>query len=1095
MEMKPTRQGLMHMVNIVMVFKTCVTICLALSMSPSHASSAPMTQYYPYPAPTYGPPHFQPQPPSHMQPALSPPNIPGILPHPASHCNGESPQELDASPPPSQMYIQKDESYQCSTYKFRRKLESRSRDKLMLPNQSNSLLNKRGKKLYGYDERYHIGGSSASGSNASEDEEVSWIMSDYLSNLRPPVITELSPYSVMVSWKPPELPCTSELDPATCATLQQSEIMYEVMLCEKTKETKFKSVYSGMDHHCNITSLKPATEYYICIQASVDDVRGNTAKGITFKTKTVEPEAPQPPRLCARTKNSLTLKWSSNCDSPNSKITYILECDEGYSRNNFSPIYTGPLKQYKVTKLSPATGYRFRLAAMNEKGKSSFSEICCYFTSGNIPSQPSPPILKQAYINRLHLEWERRTFDDDFNLQIEDENMRHGFLTAYSGRDNHFICSGLKGNTEYKFRLMASNEEGSSPWSKTVTFCTLPDKLSCPGRPIPKGRIHASCFRVTWDPPKDCRHSSINKYILEIDRGLGFESVYTGADNEFFLENLLPGTTYKLRVACITAAGHSPYSDVNNVTTAAVSPGKCALPKLRGKPEASYVCLDWSHPEHDGGSAVAEYEVDMTSPDNVTLQVYKGPETSCIVDDLLPGRPYLFQVRAYNRVGAGPFSDPLEVVSGAGPPDSPRNLSATCDSPFSCQLSWEEPMNNGAAITSYQLQWSTEDVDESFSELYDGLSSKYIAQGLMPASSYYFRVRASNEAGHGPNSNIVSCKTPASAPGTISGFNVQALSSAIYLSWTEPLSNGSPILSYNVELDDVLYNTEENIPELCIEDLMPETIYRARIQAINEIGEGPFCEVVEVETMKSPPSPPELECVATGHNFLKLKWGDTKKDNLFYTVEMSNKSKSFAPVYHGAGLSYKVNRLQENTLLDFRICASNESGQGPYSTVYTFQTSRASPPSLKAPKVLNVTDNSCQAEWTGAKQIPGIFCTYQLQLLTSSTNGIIVYQGADTKCTVDNLEPNTHYVLRVAAVRHCEEGDLIGNFSPSTAFTTRQVEITPPTPVTTPQTVSHPDRRTMTEQHMAAMIVFVFELISFLFAMILEHIFSLSAPT
>ena len=41
----------------------------------------------------------------------------------------------------------------------------------------------------------------------------------------------------------------------------------------------------------------------------------------------------------------------------------------------------------------------------------------------------------------------------------------------------------------------------------------------------------------------------------------------------------------------------------------------------------------------------------MTSPDNVTQQVYKGPETSCIVNGLLPGRPYLFQVRAYNRVG------------------------------------------------------------------------------------------------------------------------------------------------------------------------------------------------------------------------------------------------------------------------------------------------------------------------------------------------------------------------------------------------------------------------------------------------------------
>lgn len=42
---------------------------------------------------------------------------------------------------------------------------------------------------------------------------------------------------------------------------------------------------------------------------------------------------------------------------------------QGYSRNKFVPVYTGPLKQYKVTKLSPSTGYKFRLAAVNDKGK------------------------------------------------------------------------------------------------------------------------------------------------------------------------------------------------------------------------------------------------------------------------------------------------------------------------------------------------------------------------------------------------------------------------------------------------------------------------------------------------------------------------------------------------------------------------------------------------------------------------------------------------------------------------------------------------------------------------------------------------------
>lgn len=1065
--------------------------------SPSHASTAaPMaTPYYPYPTPTFAPPPFQPQPPSHMQPAINPQNMHGMI-QPPPQCNGQPSQE--ASPPPTQLPLtQKEEKFQRPTYKFRRKSDSRSKDKLILPNQTSSLKREKRKYKDKYEDSYRINGSSASGSNASEDEEMTWIFTEYLSNLRPPVVSELSPHSVMVCWKPPDLPAV-EIDPALTSSIQQSEIMYEVMLCEKGKEGRYKSVYSGMDHHCNISTLKPGTEYYVCVQASLDDIRGSSVKGLSFKTPPAEPEAPQPPRLSARTKNSLTLKWNHISDSPSSKIKhYVLEFDEGsqegYSRNKFVPVYTGPLKQYKVTKLSPSTGYKFRLAAVNEKGKSTYSETCCYFTSGNAPSQPSPPVLKQAFINRLHLEWEKRTSDDDFSLQIEDQNMRHGFLTAYSGRETQFVCSGLRGNTEYKFRLCASNEEGTSPWSKIVTFCTLPDKLSCPGKPNPKGRIHASCFRVTWDPPKDCKQSSITKYILEVDRGSGFEAVYTGPDTEFFLDNLLPGTLYKLRVACITSAGHSPYSDVNSITTAANSPGKCALPKLQSKPEASFVCLDWGHPEHDGGSAVAEYEVDMTSPDNVTQQVYKGPETSCIVNGLLPGRPYLFQVRAYNRVGAGPFSDPLEVVSGAGPPDAPRNLAATCDCPFSCLVSWEEPVNNGAAITSYQLQWSTEEDDESFCELYEGLSLKYEVQGLTPATSYYFKIRAINEAGQGPNCDTVVCKTPASVPGVISSLNVNALSNALYLSWSEPPSNGSEILSYNVELEDCVYNTEENVFELCLEDLSPETQYRIRIQAINGIGEGPFSESIQATTLKSPPEPPELECIASSHNSLRLRWGEIKDvDQVSFTVEMSSKSKSFVPIYHGSGLSCKVNRLQENTSYHFRICASSLSGQGPYSSVHTFTTSRAPPPSLKAPKVLSVTENSCQVEWVGAKPLPGNSLSYQLQLSAScNPDSAIVYQGSDSKCTVENLEPSTHYLLRVAAVRHCEDGDLIGNFSPSTAFSTPAVDIAPQALVTAPQTISHTERRTVYDRYTSFGLVCVSELICFIIATILASVLNI----
>ena len=56
-------------------------------------------------------------------------------------------------------------------------------------------------------------------------------------------------------------------------------------------------------------------------------------------------------------------------------------------------------------------------------------------------------------------------------------------------------------------------------------------------------------------------------------------------------------------------------------------------------------------------------------------------------------------------VQGGPWSEPLEVVSGAGVPDPPKVPMCTCRSPHSLLVSWEGPVNNGATITDYRLEW------------------------------------------------------------------------------------------------------------------------------------------------------------------------------------------------------------------------------------------------------------------------------------------------------------------------------------------------------------------------------------------------------
>jgi len=127
--------------------------------------------------------------------------------------------------------------------------------------------------------------------------------------------------------------------------------------------------------------------------------------------------------------------------------------------------------------------------------------------------------------------------------------------------------------------------------------------------------------------------------------------IYTGVETEYLLEQLIPGHLYSLRVFCSSIGGESDPSDVTQIKTLAVPPASCHPPKISGKPKANSLHLRWANPDYDGGSPVIEFEVQIINPDNSSRIVYRGRDLDCVVAGLFPGRPYLFQVRAFNRAG------------------------------------------------------------------------------------------------------------------------------------------------------------------------------------------------------------------------------------------------------------------------------------------------------------------------------------------------------------------------------------------------------------------------------------------------------------
>lgn len=272
-----------------------------------------------------------------------------------------------------------------------------------------------------------------------------------------------------------------------------------------------------------------------------------------------------------------------------------------------------------------------------------------------------------------------------------------------------------------------------------------------------------------------------------------------------------------------------------------------------------------------------------------------------------------------------------------------------------------------------------------------------------------------------------------------------------------------------------------NRNELLIEDLHPESVYKLRIQAVNEIGTGPFSGYIKFTTAPLPPKPPKLECIQHGFSHLKLRWGEGKNlvDLARYYVELeNNRTGEYQNVYTGTRSTCKVMKLHELTAYTFRIAVKTKhAGMGDYSEDFVFVTSAATPNTIKAPRVyieplggsggnnspahppssvngsvsnlntivqgsthLTTGGNAnggagvLTIEWQTSRNNPFADpIEYVLQIAKSKDQDFHeVYRGPETRYTIHNLSYGVGYLFKVCPIRIRSNGEEIyGAFSPA----------------------------------------------------------------
>uniref|UniRef100_A0A671QA92 Fibronectin type III domain-containing protein 3B-like n=1 Tax=Sinocyclocheilus anshuiensis TaxID=1608454 RepID=A0A671QA92_9TELE len=842
--------------------------------------------------------------------------------------------------------------------------------------------------------------------------------------------------------------------------------------------------------------------YVLC-----NSVKGPSFDAWAFTTHSAPPDTPPPPRLSHRTKSSLTLQWKPPADNGSKITNYVLEWDEGKKNSIFREYYVGHQRHCKVMRLCPAVGYTFRVAALNDIGTGGFSTEVVFNTTGSLPQTSLPPRLAQAGPSWVRLEWTQPnscSIEEVVTYTLEMQDETKVLNSPLLGLELNRKVETLKRNTPYKFRLITCSGEWRSAPSSLLVCKTTPDRPGPPVNPAVNAVTYHS-FCVTWEPPQDDGGSGDLTYVLEISEGNLEESqwmtLYRGPERKHLCEDLKPATSYSLRLSCVNVGGQSLCSDDLTVRTHIPPPGRCQPPSIVGDVKHKEMTLQWDGPLCGEESENVEFSLEMCAMEEGSepTEVYCGPKTECTVGNLLPGTTHRFQVRAANSAGYGPYSESVEISTGAGPPGqcSPPAINVT--SHTCADVTWENKVSSGIDISEYRLDWGC-DLD-SLELVYSGTETCFQIFNLEASTYYCCRLQAVNQAGAGPYSDLVMCRTPAVAPDVVSGFRYVdhplnptenepfSHSTCLALTWDEPHCNGAEITSYSISVGDRIITTR-SVTGHIIRDLLPDSEYSLQIRAENEMGPGPFSQTLTVRTRPLPPSPPRLECAAVGPQSLKLRWGFSSRsqltDDTTYILQMEDRNQRFVVVYRGPSHTFKLQRLSESSRYRFRIQTVSEAGEGPFSETYTFSTTKSLPQTLKAPRVVQLEGNACEVTWESIPPMRGDRISYVLQVLGGRDSDYKqVYKGDEASFQLSGLQWNTDYRVRVFACRRCVDTlqDLCGSFSPSTHFNLRRSDATLAVEADITRV---PMGKTLSDEQFAGLIVFGVASLSVLMAFLLQ---------
>ena len=181
---------------------------------------------------------------------------------------------------------------------------------------------------------------------------------------------------------------------------------------------------------------------------------------------------------------------------------------------------------------------------------------------------------------------------------------------------------------------------------------------------------------LSWLEPEEDGGSVVTGYVVEMaeDGGKWLKVPKAPApEKEFMVEGLKDTIKYSFRVSATNDVGIGKPSDVTGPIAAkqtGVKPNQPGKPKV-GQMTSKSAPIEWACPDNvkvddKDLQFVVEYCPTKGSAGWVPVRTPITKATTHVVEGLKEGGEYIFRVKAVNKTGEGPYSEPSDVTKYGG---------------------------------------------------------------------------------------------------------------------------------------------------------------------------------------------------------------------------------------------------------------------------------------------------------------------------------------------------------------------------------------------------------------------------------------------